>query len=407
MNPAGAGRAPHWLNRNVLGIGLADFMADSNYEMALSVLPLFLVFGLGAPVYALGLTEGVADGFAAVFKLGSGYLSDRSHRRKQIALAGYGGTAIGFGLIAAVTVWPQVVGARTLAWISRGARQPIRSAMLAGSVGARDLGKAFGFHEAMDTLGAVAGPTVALLLLAGGHGFRSVFLVSLVPGVLTVVLFGLLTRDPRRGIAAAPLRWEPMPGGFWRLVTAIAAFGIADFAPTFFTLRAAGMMRQHATEETAVLSAIGFYLALNLIGAAASFPGGWLSDRFGKKPVLAAGYALFAVACAAGALGDGLTGVVMMAVPAGIHAPLVKATEQSFVGSIIADRLRGTAFGITAAVNGVGDLVSSVAVGIIWTAAGPRTAFAYGGVLAAVATALLLALVRGPARREGAANPSG
>jgi MFS family permease len=178
------------------------------------------------------------------------------------------------------------------------------------------------------------------------------------------------------------------------LLVAVAVFGIADFAPTFMTLRAAEIIQVQAGEHAAVLSAIGFYIGMNVIGSLVSFPAGWLTDRLGKPPVLAAGYALFGVACLVGAFAHGTIGVITFLLPAGAYGPLVKATEDSFVGSLVEDRLRGTAYGVKHAVNGVGDLVSSVAVGFLWTRFGPRLALSYGGVLALVATASLLVLTR-------------
>jgi MFS family permease len=383
-----------WLNRNVLAIGVSSLMADANYEMVLAVLPLFLILGLGAPVYALGLVEGVADGSSAVFKFTSGYFSDRMRHRKSLATTGYAVTAGGLGLLQAVTTWPQVLLGRGVAWIGRGTRQPIRAAMLAGSVEKEDLGKAFGFHQAMDTVGAVIGPAVAFLLISSGHLYRDVFAVAIVPGVLAVVCFAVFTRDPRTSLPRRKVTWEPLPAAFWRLLVAVGLFGIADFAPTFMTLRAAEMIQVQAGEHAAVLSAIGFYIGMNVIGSLVSFPAGWLTDRVGKPPVLAAGYALFGAACLVGAFAHGTIGVISFLLPAGAYGPLVKATEDSFVGSLVEDRLRGTAYGVKHAVNGVGDLVSSVAVGFLWTRFGPRLALSYGGVLALVATASLLVLTR-------------
>jgi len=206
--------------------------------MVFAVLPLFITAGLGAPALAVGIVEGVADGSAAVVKLWSGWYSDRIAWRKSLAVGGYGTTVVGLAVLIAVTSWPQVIIARALAWMGRGLRQPIRSAMLAGSVGKGDLGKAFGFHEALDTAGALLGPAIAFILLAGGHGFRTVFAVALIPGVVAVIFFGILTRDPRHGRGEPVSLRVPLPGPFWRLIAAVAVFGVGNFATAFFTLRA-------------------------------------------------------------------------------------------------------------------------------------------------------------------------
>ncbi len=357
--------------------------------MVFAVLPLFITAGLGAPALAVGIVEGVADGSAAVVKLWSGWYSDRIAWRKSLAVGGYGTTVVGLALLIAVTSWPQVIIARALAWMGRGLRQPIRSAMLAGSVGKGDLGKAFGFHEALDTAGALLGPAIALILLAAGHGFRTVFAVALIPGVVAVIFFGILTRDPRHGRGEPVSLRVPLPGPFWRLIAAVAVFGVGNFATAFFTLRAAQMLQPELSRPAALSAAVGFYLAHNAVGAAVSFPAGWLADRIGKVPVLASAYLTFAAACLVGMLGHGWLAVALLALFVGAQNPAVVSMESSLTSSIVEQRRLGTAFGILNGVNGVGDLVSSIVAGVLWTLVSPPAAFGFGGVLCAVAASTL------------------
>jgi MFS family permease len=381
-----------WLNRNVLAIGLADCMADFNYEMVLGVLPLFLTTALGAPVYSVGLVEGVADGASAMVRVWSGWYSDRIGWRKRLAVGGYATTVAGLGAIGLISMWPLVVAARGVAWVGRGLRQPIRSSMLAGSVGQADFGKAFGFHEAMDTLGALLGPSVAFLLLATGHSFRTVFWVAIVPGVLAVAFFALLPRDPRLGAppSAAP-RASSLPTSFWRLLVPVGVFGVANFAPAFFTLRAAEMLQPELSRAAALTAAVLFYLGHQAVGALISFPGGWLADRLGRAPVLAFAYLSFAAACLVAAFGHGPLAVALLALPVGVQAPLVVATENALAAALVPERLGGTAFGVLAGVNGLGDLVSSVGAGALWTAAGAPAALGLAAVIALAAAGVLLA----------------
>ncbi len=352
--------------------------------MVFAVLPLFITAGLGAPALAVGIVEGVADGSAAVVKLWSGWYSDRIAWRKSLAVGGYGTTVVGLALLIAVTSWPQVIIARALAWMGR-----IRSAMLAGSVGKDDLGKAFGFHEALDTAGALLGPAIALILLAGGHGFRTVFAVALIPGVVAVIFFGILTRDPRHGRGEPVSLRVPLPGPFWRLIAAVAVFGVGNFATAFFTLRAAQMLQPELSPPVALSAAVGFYLAHNAVGSAVSFPAGWLADRIGKVPVLASAYLTFAAACVVGMLGHGWLAVALLALFVGAQNPVVTSIESSLTSSIVEQRRLGTAFGILNGVNGVGDLVSSIVAGVLWTLVSPAAAFGFGAVLCAVAASTL------------------
>ena len=377
-----------------MGIGIADLAADANYEMVFAVLPLFITVGLGAPAVAVGLVEGIADGSSAVVKLWSGWYSDRIGWRKRLAVGGYGTTVAGLGLLVAVTAWPQVIVARALAWMGRGLRQPIRSAMLAGSVDRADLGKAFGFHEALDTAGALLGPAVALLLLSTGSGFRTIFWVALVPGVVCVVLFAVLTRDPRHERANPVSLRVPMPAGFWRLMAPVGFFGVGNFATAFFTLRAAQMVQPELSHTAALAAAVAFYLAHNFVGAVVSFPAGWLADRVGKPLVLSAAYATFAAACFVGLAGHGFAALGLMAVLVGAQNPVVSSVEGSLTSSLVEERRLGTAFGILNAINGVGDLASSIVAGVLWTVVSPVAAFAVGAVLCLAAAALLS--LRGP-----------
>jgi MFS family permease len=387
-----------WLNRNVVGIGIADLAADANYEMVFAVLPLFITVGLGGPAFAVGLIEGIADGSSAAVKLWSGWYSDRIAWRKRLAVGGYTTTVVGLGLLVAVASWPQVIVSRALAWMGRGLRQPIRSAMIAGSVEKADFGKAFGFHEALDTAGALLGPAVALLLLATGSTFRTVFWAALIPGLLCITLFAVITRDPRPkdATSSSPPR-APLPKPFWQLLVPVALFGLGNFATAFFTLRAAQMVQPEVSHAVALTVAVGFYLAHNAVGAAVSFPAGWLADRVGKAPVLASAYALFAGACAVGLFGHGFVALGLMAVLVGAQNPIVSSVESSFTSSLVEERRLGTAFGVLNAVNGVGDLGSSIVAGALWTFVSPMATFGVGAVLCLAAAAVLILRAPAPA----------
>jgi MFS family permease len=365
--------------------------------MVFAVLPLFITAGLGAPALAVGLVEGIADGSSAAVKLWSGWYSDRIAWRKRLAVGGYATTIFGLGLLVAVTNWPQVIIARALAWMGRGLRQPIRSAMLAGSVDKTDLGKAFGFHEALDTAGALVGPAIAFVLLSTRHDFRTVFWVALIPGVLCVALFAVLTRDPRHERAKPVSLRVPMPAPFWRLMAPVAVFGVGNFATAFFTLRAVQMVQPELSHTAALAAAVGFYLAHNAVGAAISFPAGWLADHVGKATVLSAAYATFAAACVVGVLGHGWFALGLMALLVGAQNPVVSSVESSLTSSMVEERRLGAAFGILNAINGVGDLGSSIVAGALWTFISPAAALGTGAALCVGAAALLRLRAPAPA----------
>ena len=274
--------------------------------------------------------------------------------------------------------------------------------MLAGSVAKPDLGKAFGFHEAMDTAGALIGPATAFALLATGQGFRTVFAVAIIPAVLAVSLFALVTRDPRGRAAPARPPDFKLPAGFWRLVVPMAIFGSGNFATAFFTLRAVQMLQPELSAAAATAAAVGFYLAHNAVGTVVSFPAGWMADRVGKIPVLASAYVMFALACVVGAFRHGWLAVAVLALLVGAEAPAVASVESSLAGSLVEEPALGTAFGVLNGVNGAGDLASSVLAGLLWMIS-PAAAMAFGAALSITASAILWAW-RGPLLRSSVAQ---
>jgi MFS family permease len=172
----------HWLNRNIIGMGIADFFSDTSHEMATAIVPIFLATTLGAPAFSLGLIEGVSDGIAMFFMVFAGWYSDKVGKRKGIAVLGYGVLAIGMASMAWAANWWEVLASRTFGWIGWSSRSPVRDALLLESTTPQSVGRVFAFHGVMDTLGAIAGPLIATLLLAHISP-RDIFLISFVPGL--------------------------------------------------------------------------------------------------------------------------------------------------------------------------------------------------------------------------------
>ena len=257
------------------------------------MLPLFLAtFGGGAA--ALGVIEGFSDAGSSLLKLWMSFYSDRVGRRKPILAVGYLVTAL-TGLFGLVTAWWQILVVRMIAWIGRGARGPVRDALLSESVPEEAHGRAFGFETAMDTLGAIIGPAIALSLV-GVIALRRIFLIAFIPGAITVLIVLFVLRDipraPQPHIRMlASLRDLPRP--FHRYVAAVGVFGLGNFAHTLLVLRAVAILTPVHGAATAGRWAIGLYIFHNVVYAGASYPAGWLGDRIDKKLLLAVGYALF------------------------------------------------------------------------------------------------------------------
>lgn len=384
---------PRWLNGTVLGIGLASLLSDWSHEIATTVLPAYLAT-LGVAAFWVGLIEGVADGLSSVAKMASGYYTDKLRRRKPIAVAGYLVTALGTAAFGLATAAWQVLLARALAWLGRGVRTPVRKALLAAAVTPETYGRAFGFERMMDTLGAIVGPATALLLLGWfAHDYPKLFAATLVPGLLAVAAMALLVRErARRPVPHVSFgeRLRALPPRFRRFLVAVGLFGLGDFAHTLLILLAAQKLTPEWGAARAASVAVGLYVLHNVCYAGFALVAGWLADRFPKSRVLAAGYALAAV-MAGLILALPLNAVTLAAVflCGGVYVAIEETLEDSLCAELVDAEQHGMAFGALATVNGVGDFISSLAVGALWSAWGIPVAFGYSAVLFAAGAVLV------------------
>ena len=385
-----------WLNRTVIGIGLASLFSDWSHEIATTVLPRFLAT-LGAAAIWLGLIEGVSDGLSSFTKMASGYYTDRLRQRKPIAVAGYLTTTLATAAIGLATGAWQVLLARATAWLGRGLRTPVRKALLAGSVDRSAYGRAFGFERMMDTLGAVVGPATAFILLSVCQfGYPSLFAVTLVPGLIAVALMAFLvkekTREPVPHISfMGSLR--ALPADFSKFVIAVGFFGLGDFAHTLLILLATQKLAPILGATAAASWAIGLYVLHNILYAAFSFIGGWMADHFDKRRLLATGYLLAALMAFTVILLPPSIGMFVLVFSlGGIFVALEETLEDSLCAELVHEDQHGTAFGAVATVNGIGDFASSLIVGTLWTFFGTTIAFSYSAVLFVVGAVLILRL---------------
>jgi MFS family permease len=365
------------------------------HEVPTALLPSFLTVTLGAPAAALGLIEGVADGLAGAARLGGGALADDPARRRAVAVGGYTSTAVLSGLIGvAGSVW-QVGLLRGAAWFARGLRVPARNALLADVVPAAAYGRAYGFERAMDNLGAIGGPLLALTLVAVVD-VRGAMLLSIVPGLLAAAaILYAIRRTPRPSRQdRRPLRLRVRPvlrGGLGRLIGAVAAFEVGNVAATLLILRATELRAPGDGTTRAAQIALVLYTGYNLAATLASFPAGRLADRLGPRGpvrVLTAGVALFAAAYLGFAVsGPSLLTLALPFLAAGVASGCVETAEHAAVAALAPADLRGSAFGLLATVQAVGNLAASTVAGLLWTLASPTVAFAYlvGWMLLALA----------------------
>jgi MFS family permease len=404
-------RKEKWLNRNVAAMGFTSLFGDAGHEMVTAILPFFLAT-IGAGPEALGLIEGFSDGASSFVKSFAGYLSDKIGKRKPIMSVGYALTGIFTPLIAAATSWLQVLGLRVTAWFGRGARGPPRDALLADSVPSQATGKAFGFHRTMDTVGAIIGPALALFLLPL-LSYNQIIAISVIPGLIAFFIVFFLVREAKKKTHPSNPVVSPhgdvgveekgfvksirtLPRSFNLFLVGVGVFGFGNFANSLFTLRAQQVLAPKIGTLEADTIAVGLYLLLNVTYAAGSFPIGSLSDRIGRRKILATGYFIAAIVSIGTAF---LSADFFILIPvfllAGFHTAITDTVEGTAAADLLPTESRGTGFGVLQTVNGIGDFASSAAVGALWALISPRVAFAYAAFLCAVGGVILLYLTRG------------
>lgn len=388
-----------WLNRTVLGVGLTSLFSDWSHETATAVLPAFLA-AIGAGPAWLGVIEGVADGLSSFTKLAAGHFTDRLKHRKPLAVFGYAVTALSTASFAFATHAYHVLIGRTAAWLGRGVRSPAKKALLAADVTPGAYGRAFGLERLMDTVGAIAGPLTALWLLEKtGHNYQKIFLWTLLPGLIAVASFWLLVRE--RPISAKPKRSlltgiRELPAAFRHFLLGVGVFGAGDFSHSLLILYASRMLAPAYGMARAASIAIMLYTLHNVFYAGSAYASGWLSDHVPqRKIVLVSGYGLAGITAILLCIGTHslwLLGVIF--VLAGLYVGTEEALEDSVAAQLVPKEQHGMAFGTLAAVNAVGDFLSSLLVGFLWSAVSVQAAFASSSLLFFAGAILILRLRR-------------
>ncbi len=379
--------------RGVWALGFVSLFMDISSEMIHALLPVFLVSVLGASVAAVGLLEGAAEAIAQVTKVFSGTLSDRLGKRKLLTVLGYGLAALTKPLFALAPSPAWVFAARGIDRVGKGIRGAPRDALIAELTPAAVRGASFGLRQTLDTVGAFAGPLIAIALMAAtADSFRSVFWLAAIPAALSVLILVLFVREPpadeSRRAAQRP-RLATLLGTlgsrFWWLVLVAALFTLARFSEAFLILKAAD-----------VGLGIGYVPAvlvvMNLAYALSAYPAGWLSDRVNRWGVFAIGAVLLIAADLVLAFAASILGVSIGIALWGLHMGFTQGLLAALVADCALAMQRGTAFGVVNLVTGLALLAASVLAGVLWDRGGPQLTFLAGAALTALAGAVALAL---------------
>lgn len=396
-----------WFNRTVAGAGLTSALGDFCYETTTVILPGFLAV-LGIPAAALGIIEGIADAAASFTKMISGYFADKFGHRKALVLIGYGLTPLGQALIALAVGWPLILLGRLVSWFDKGLRGPLRDAIIVQAISSETRGRAFGFHRAMDSIGAIFGPLLGVFLLGWAQtlpwgseadAFRMVLWLTLIPGALAVLAFLFLVKDPEHSPNPAMKFFttlKGLPDRFKRYLGAVGIFGMGDFSHALLILAATQMLTPRMGVVQAAQVAGVLYVLRNTVQVVASYPIGAVADRVGAPHVLIIGYTLGVATAALTVLAfvmriDSIILLSGIFVFAGVYVSVQEALESTVTAGMVSQGTLATSYGALGTVNGAAKFISSTSVGVLWTAVSPVFGFS---VAAAIMAAGTLALIR-------------
>ncbi len=388
MGPMNRNRLP----RAVWALGWVSFFADVASEMVFPILPSFIASTLGAGAAGLGIVEGIADSTASIFKLISGWISDRLPKRLPLVVGGYSLTAISRPLIGMATGWPMVAVFRFFDRMGKGLRTAPRDAVLSTSVDASMRGRAFGLHRSMDHAGAVVGPLICAALLWSAVSIRQFFYWALIPGLLAVACILLFVREdaPAPSNAREERSAEDgskIPSAFRKYLVCVGLFSLGNSSDAFLLFR----FQQHgvALAWIAVL-----WAAHHLVKSFSTYFGGTWADRFGRMPMIILGWAVFCIVylCFGFAATTWLMAAVFMLY--GVYFGLSEPAEKAVVADLVPAESRGSAFGLFHGTVGIMALPASVLFGLLWAKFGAGTAFGFGAALAIAASTLLVVFVR-------------
>ena len=377
-----------WLTRNVWVLSAVSFLQDTASELLYPLLPIYLTAVLGAPPAVVGAVEGAAEGAASLTKLTTGPLGDRFARRPLIA-AGYGMAALGKVIVAVAGAWPGVLTGRVIDRVGKGVRGAPRDALLVDGIDEASRGRVFGFHRAMDTLGAVAGPLIGL---AGyeffDHQISPLLYIAILPAVLSVALVALVRERPRpverarRPPMAAAIR--ELPGRYWRVVGLLAAFGVVNFPDALILLRLNDI-------GFSVAEVILAYVGYNVVYALGSYPAGSLADRIPRRTVFGIGMVFFAV----GYIGLGLTtdkvSAWLILGLYGLFAACTDGVGKAWISGLVPAEQQSSAQGIFQGATGIAVLSAGLWAGLLWGARG-QLPLLISGIAGSFFAAILLIL---------------
>ena len=377
--------------KNVFALGWVSFFNDLASEMVYPVVPIFLTAFLGVPVAIVGVIEGIAESTASILKVFSGWLSDRFQKRKPFVIVGYSLSTFSKIILGLSYIWPFVLVARFIDRFGKGIRTSARDSLIAESCSENTRGKSFGFHRALDTLGAVFGPLAAILFLAiFNDNLRFIFYIAVIPGLIGIILLIIFVREKKkRQLCFADLKfnWRGVSPSFKIFLFISIIFSIGNSSDAFLILRAQEL-------GLAIKITILAYVLFNLTYALFSVPAGVIVDKIGAKKVLIVGLFIFAVVYFFFGFIDKSFFIWFLFPVYGIYMALTEGVGKAYISLLIPQEKSGTAFGIYQTSVGICSFFSSLIAGVMWNYINVKVPFYFGSITALIAVVLFIVLGR-------------
>jgi len=366
---------------NVIILGLTSLLTDISTEMVYPLIPLFLTSQLGASPTIVGIIEGFAESLASILKVFSGYISDKVGKRKPLAIAGYSFSTIGKMFLYFATSWGWVFLGRTSDRFGKGIRTAPRDALIAEAVDKENIGRAYGLHRALDTLGATIGIALAYYFLTSYKGdYKAVFMYSLIPAFLGVIVlfFAKESKVTNQLSKKLSFSWKSLDRRLQMFLIVILIFALGNSSNQFLLLRAKNV---GFSESDVIL----LYLVYNIVYMIFSYPMGRLSDKIGRKKLLIIGYFLYGIVYLGFAVFGFKSAMWILFSVYGLYIALTEGVEKALVAEISPSHLKATVIGLHATFTGIGLLPASFIAGILWDTLGVTAPFYFGGIMGVLA----------------------
>ncbi|EKD53382.1 MAG: hypothetical protein ACD_61C00053G0002 [uncultured bacterium] len=376
---------------NVIILGVVSFLNDVASEMVYPIVPIFLMSVLGAPALVVGFIEGLADSVSKLLMAFSGVLSDRSQKRKPYVIWGYSFATFSHLIMATAGSWPIVMFGRIVNRTGKGIRTSARDALITESSDKVSRGRNFGFHRTLDSLGAVVGPLISILILKSLDGnYRNLFLIAFFPALFGVLLFTFLVKEKPKlplGLKGLRFEWSKANDSFKIFLLISFIFSLGNSSDVFMILRAQNL-------GLSIGLTVFTYVLFNSVYALLSLPAGIIADKIGARKVLFIGFLMFALVCLSFGFIDSSFWIWILFPIYGIYMALTDGVSKAYISKLIPHEISASAFGIYQTLMGVGTFLASTLAGALWTFSGVRTPFYFGGVMALVAAFLFLVLTK-------------